>query len=456
MSVVYTDNLFKNKKILYAVVDQAKVASQHVDLYKKMRDITYSLTTRLTMTTSGDVKYFDDIDQAMLASDNYDLVFIQSVGNFIKSNEILMHFENYCNTNPNFFIVAFTLDWQSECQTGWVECHHQMMLINVHTWKQIGSPQYGNWETKTEALPTYSRSAENFHDNYTPYWMRGEPGTSIKTRTKQGWGFIKAAFAHGITVDNFTKAMRECRLYVYPEHESSTLYDAYIKKDHTIVTNSNQKRWIKSLNLKPQIWVYNSERYNFILKNKECSTYFGPAAGFKYLDVLNGNGKVKFVFYDFHQKSLDWIKELKETWNGDNFPEYLEKKSPAFSKYYKFVNNSIDNNQTLLFHDFGGEDKFKILWHRFKLCEAEFVLCDLFDADQLNTLLNHTVDNTPFFYYSNIFATDYTLANLTLDEAKIQYEQFLTTIFNRYPNAIAHGCNELGIWIDTYPGKTND
>ena len=450
MSVVYTKRPFDGKKILYAIVDQANVAQKNVALFNKMRDITFAVTTRIAgLTTGGVVKYFDNIDSAMIDGNNYDLVFVQSVGNFLKSNQILQYFENYYTANPNFFIVAFTLDWDPEKGEGWVECHNQMILINVATWKQLGSPEYGGWQTVTEELPNYSRSEENFHDKYTPYWIKGEPGTSVKTRMKQGWGFIKAALANKVRIDNFTPEMRNCRLYVYPESQSDALYQAFIDKNSKLVDNPNQKKWIKTLTPKDTIWVYNSERYYFETPDKQCTTYFGPSAGFKFLDILTANDNVKFVFYDFNQRSIDWIKELKETWDGNNFPAYLASKGDNYKPFYKYVNGNIESNQKLLFNDFGGEEKFKILWNKFRSCEAEFVQCNLFDIEQVKSLLTRTVGDRPFFYYSNIFATDYTVINFSLDEIKEYHHKFLNTIFSTYTNGLTHGCNELGNWIDS-------
>ena len=450
MSIVYLKKLFEGKKLLYAIVDEAGVAKKHTLLFNKMRDNTFAITTRIaTLTDGGVVEFFNTVDDAMIEGADYDLVFIQSVGNLLKSNEILRHLENYYTANPEFFIVAFTLDWESERGEGWVECHNQVIFINVKTWQKIGAPKFGGWEKVTEELPNYTRSEENFHDKYTPYWMKGIDGATLKTRSRQGWGFIKAAFANGIKIDNFTQEMRNCRLYVYPESDSNELYQAFLTKNTRMVNNPNQKKWIKSLTPKDTIWVYNSERYIFESTEKKCTTFFGPAAGFKYLDILRANDRVKFVFYDFHHRSLDWLKELKETWDGNDFPSYLASKGDEFKSYYKYVNGNIENNQRLLFNDFDDEATFKILWDKFKECEVEYVPCDLFDIEQVKSLLTRTAGDIPFFYYSNIFATDYTLINFSLDEVKEYHLKFLRTIFESHSKALTHGCNELGKYFDS-------
>jgi len=451
--VYYSDLIFPNTKILYAVVDQANVQKKHPLLFNKVKDITCSLTARLSLSTKGGVyKYYNTIDDAMQDSNNFDIVFIQSVGNFIKNNEIITYLEDYYKSNPDFFMVSFTLDWESEHGTGWVECHNQMMVVNTSTWKQIGSPKFGKWETVEEMLPNYTRSEENFHDKYTPYWIKGAPGTSRKVRSRQGWGFIKAALENGIKIDNFTQDMRDCRLYVYPETDSEKLWNAFNTHDTKLVTNPNQKKWIKNLAPVPTIWVYNSEHYKFHIKFDHCDTYVGPAAGFKYLDILTNRDSVDYIFYDFHQKSLDWIKHLKEHWDGNNFTEFLKKQDEEYKSCFKYIHKDILANQTKLFEDFGGEDQFKKLWAKFKSCKAQFVPCDLYDPLQVESLLARiSKKSTPFIYYSNIFSTDFTLIYRTAEYVESYRSEIINYINEQYPTAITHGTNINGTWVTTKP-----
>jgi hypothetical protein len=455
--VYYSENIFPGTKILYAVVDQANVEKKHSLLFDKVKDITCSLTARLSLSTKNGVfKYYKKIDDAMVDSDNFDIVFIQSVGNFIKNNEIITHFENYYKLNPDFFMLSFTLDWDSERGEGWVECHHQMMVVNTHKWKQLGSPKFGKWETVTEMLPNYIRSEENFHDKYTPYWIQGATGHTEKVRSRGGWGFIKAALENGVKVDNFTQDMRDCRLYVYPETDSEKLWSAFTAKDPLLVTNPNQQKWVSNLLPVPTIWVYNSEHYRFNIKFDHCDTYVGPAAGFKYLDILSNRDNINYVFYDFHQKSLDWIKHLKETWDGNDFSEFLKNQNIDYTSCFKYINNSILSNQQKLFADFGSEDEFKKLWAKFKSCKAEFMLCDLYEPDDVESLISKIPDgSTPFVYYSNIFSTDFTLIYRTSTYVENYRKELVNYVTDQYPTAITHGTNVNGTWCTTKTNKSN-
>lgn len=460
-TIIQDKLLLTTNKILYAIVDQAGVRHKHNKLFTKIFELTYGMTVRLSSSCiAGDVKYFDDVDSAMENSDDYHIVIIQSIGNFINRNRFFSELDNYIINNPDFFLLSFTLDWDSEKGTGWIECHNQMMVVNVRAWNKLGRPKFGGWETVTEELPNYSRSEENFHDKYTPYWIKGEPGTSIHTRTAQGWNFIKTALEAGYRIDNFTEEMRLCRLFIYPEHEPDNLYKAFTLKDSTLVNNSNQKKWIKSmLNTPPVIWIFNSEYYRFSMDMKNVQTYIGPAAGFKYLDFLNYNPSGNFIFYDYHEGSLNWIKKLKETWDGENFYQYLQTQPDDVRQHYKFIHGNkfnkenIEKNLQILFKEFGGEEQFKKLWRAFKLSNATFVKIDLFNKEELTQLINLTNDKSIFFNFSNIFATDFTLLNNTIKEVDEIYQNFIKQVKNKFTNVILYGSSPDGKWQTLTEGK---
>lgn len=442
------------KKILFAIVDQAQVRFRHSDLFKKMFQMTNQVTKRLVNSSiNGDVKYFDNIDLAMNGSYEYDIVIIQSVGNFIKVNSFFRYLDEYIKSNPEFFLIAFTLDWQSEKGHGWIECHHQMMVVNVNSWKKLSCPRFGEWETAEDELPIYTRSNENFHDNYTPFWIKGEPGTIKMVRTGQGWNFLKTALAAGYRIDNFTEEMRNCRLFTYPEHESQTLYDAFIKKDFTLVTNPNQKKWLRQLFYKgSQIWIFNSEFYYFNIDLTKVDLYIGPAAGFKYLDFLKYNLEGKFIIYDFNQQSLNWIEQLKNEWNGEDFYKYLLSQSDELKSQFKFIHGnkfnkeSIERNLSILFRDFGGEDKFKDLWNKFRNSEVHFMKINLFNKDDINELFNKIEYRSCFFYYSNIFSNDFSLIDCTIEEVENVFKEIKTRFKETIYKCILHGSDPEGKW----------
>ena len=232
-----------NNKMNYkfAIVDQNDVKNINKELY----DYVLQKTLECTKKLSYDVKVYDTIDEAV--SDSTGVVVIQSVGNFINSNNFTDLLEDYIQNNPNFFALAFTLDWMPEKGEGWIELHSQMMVINTKVWRDLGCPSYGYWTREIKKVPKYTRSEENFHDKYTPYWIKGAEGEEVRTVIHPGWGFLQAALSNGIKIDNFSEEMRKCRLYIYPEFESNQLYTSIINKDDSLITNFNQKQYLREL-----------------------------------------------------------------------------------------------------------------------------------------------------------------------------------------------------------------
>jgi hypothetical protein len=221
------------------------------------------------------------------------------------------------------------------------------------------------------------------------------------------------------------------------------------------LTNPNQKKLIdKWFNPKRQIWIFNSEAYKFGIPLAGCDTYFGPSAGFKYLDMLVNTSTVKFIFYDFNKESVEWLKLLKTTWDGNDLKGFLARQPLETKRMYKFINADIDDNIKILYQEFGSEDKFKELWQRFRESSAEFIVVDLFDNDQFENLL--TLANgaiRPLFYYSNIFSTDFTSMKFSTEELRDAYDKFLNSIEIAYPKATTFGSNVLGKWIYKRSGK---
>ena len=440
------------KKILYAIVDETSLKDVNKPLHDMMFNVTNSFSIRMSTTTlKGEVRYYNNIDETMSKSDGYDIIVIQNIGNIIRINQFYEVLNDYCKDNPEFFIMAFTLDWESEHGEGWLQIHHQLMIVNRNTWVKLGKPVFGNWDNTIDTLPNYERSEENFHDKYTPYWIKGVPGSSEKLRKYPGWNFLKTALEHNMKIDNFPEIMRECRLYTYPESDSDKFYDAILTLDSTKVSNSNQKKYINSwLQSKPQVWIFNSESNKFDINLIGCDHYFGPAAGFKYLSALSGNEDIKFTLYDYNQQSLDWIKNLWENWDGEELEQFIKKQPLDVKRTFKYINNTIEDNINNLYIDFIGEERFKKLWRDFKSSSVTFVKIDLLnELSALENLLSITDCNKPVFYYSNIFSTDMLSTQYELDEIEEKRQQLVDTVTNYYPKAITYGANAIGNWIFT-------
>jgi hypothetical protein len=397
----------RKKKILYAVVDPLQINTRHHLLFKKIFDLTFVLTQRLSTIANGDIRYFDTIDEAMRQGRSYNLVIAQSVGNFIIDYQFLDELDQFFRSNSNFFLLSYPLTPQPN-EGGRLAFDTRMMVVNVDTWERLGYPGLDEKLALTNDLPcqveAYGRVDKNFLPSPTPGLHKNSP----MMRSEKGRNFLDAAISRGLIFHKFPESLYSRSLYVWPEFESNCLYDGLINRDELLVCHSDQKRWIRLSNPQSAIWIYNSEPYRFNISLQHCETYFGPSAGFKYLDILSYNPGVEFLFYDQNEESLEWIKTLKCNWNGDDFERYINRQATELKARFKYVNSSIEQNQELLFREFGGEDNFIRLWNLFRSARARFVKCDLFNASDVLELTSKANASCPFFYYSNIFSTNFT------------------------------------------------
>lgn len=434
----------RRRKILYAVVDPAQIRNRHPLLFKKVFDLTFVLTQRLSTIAHGDVEYFDTIDEAISHGRFWDLLIIQSVGNFIIEYRFLEELAEVCRKNRNFFMLGFPPTPQLEDGAGALEFDSRMMVVNVDTWKRL--PGLYEKQASKEDLPNHFRMSRTVQDSLRPLSARGSHKGMTMRRRERDRSFLNEVMSRGLILHNFPESLRDCSLYIWPALESHRLYEALTSRDESLVSNSDQKRWIRLSKPKATVWIYNSEPYRFNVPVRYCDAYFGPAAGFKYLDILSYNAHAEFLFYDQNEESLEWIKTLKCNWDGNDFADYLRHQPEALREKFKYVNSSVEDNQRILFEQFGGEEDFKRRWHLFRSANAKFVRCDLFNDCDVDELMSKTNAARPFFYYSNIFSTNFTLMAFSREEADKRYRRFMSIVKERFPNVIMHGADIAGQW----------
>ena len=97
------------------------------------------------------------------------------------------------------------------------QLHHQTLLVNLDWYRTHNRPEFGKpndiaWET-TEPL----RSEENFHDGYTPIWVKSGSESRNYLGKKPGWNLIKSALESGYNVKPFNHDLRVSKYYYYPD-----------------------------------------------------------------------------------------------------------------------------------------------------------------------------------------------------------------------------------------------
>lgn len=116
--------------------------------------------------------------------------------------------------DKKFFIIGHVLD--REPINAYYELHRQCYVIHLPTYKKLGYPSIGQQRfhaPHTQISPL--RSDENFHDDYTPWWI--QPGTKERDyeHKAHGWNILSLALKENLPVLIFNGIMRNTKRFDY-------------------------------------------------------------------------------------------------------------------------------------------------------------------------------------------------------------------------------------------------
>lgn len=359
-------------------------------------------------------------------------------------------------------------DWD-QSKPLWIWVQHERWFTKVE-WPYF--KQCMAHPSKDKTLPVVERSKENFHDNYTPLWIKN---TGKREKIPDGLflspgsNLIDAAYNNDMEIINWDKNVRSKRTYYYPEEQSNELW--YSIQDKVIsdkITNFNQKQFLDMVvnGIGDQIWVLNSE-YMHIENYQHDGSYRHhhhkfdqivlPCSGFKFLDcwksdAFTDNGKL--ILYDYNVPSIQWLQHV-HTSTSTNIDQLI-KDFPDWKKLKWFGSKGGDPLQSAIFrrgwanteHFFGGETKMWNYIQQFREMDVQFEQVDLIqDPDKIFKIIG---DQNTLLHISNIFSTDYIIAAYGLVKAQQLFDLFYS---NLNSNTICTGHSPSGEWKGTFKNR---
>lgn len=313
----------------------------------------------------------------------------------------------------NTFGVAGHPLWKTDGR--WLELHHQFFIVNLNAWKDVDCPEFGTWETAPRMLPVLERSEENFHDDYTPLWVKTTGKHAMQPGACQGWKLMAAMFDGGYEVITLTEKIRLSKFYTYPEHETAKFEESIRTLTPYEGQNWNQDKWINdSKFVKDQIWLFNSE-YMKIPNQGMYELAVSTASGFKIFDMFKSprlTETAKIIIYDFNIKSLEWYKHFY-SWHNEDLLECI-RAFPDRDHFTwvgqwdpTFIENQGFRDGLATVYDYYGEENFKEYWRKFKATPVTFEQLDLYlKPEKLACLMSSP--GRKFVNLTNIFSTDAT------------------------------------------------
>ena len=410
--------MFKNK-VAYGVYNQQdRINNNNIYLKVKGSTLFYleRLSSKVVLSGGKPISIFceDDIQTILEKAydDNNDFCVVLAAGCQIRNWRFYLDLEEFLKENK-FGVAGHPLWWPDKA---WPELHHQFFIVNLKAWKKSGKPGFGTWENSVHDLPVLERSEENFHDDYTPLWIKSTGKTKPTGGAGQGWQLMAAMFNNGYPVITLSEKLRLSKFYTYPEHETEKFENSLNTLTSYKDQNWNQAKWIDdSKYVKDQIWLFNSEGIKIFNNHGPYDTIVNTASGFKLFDLFDSRIKetTNCVIYDFNQKSLDWYEHF-HNWKNDDLLECIRsfKHRGHFTWSGKW-NSEYDETQGFFDHIeenynyFGGKENFIKLWNRFKNMPTIFKQVDLYkNPEELSLLLKGP--GQKWINLSNIFSTDAT------------------------------------------------
>ena len=286
--------------------------------------------------------------------------------------------------------------------------HHQHIELNLEMWRMIGRPDpFEKWHA-------YIRSPENFHDDYTPPWIKPRGLPRIK---------------------NFNKEERNLKAFAYPNNRHKIQNDTWSLIEHDRFSfrgSQHNEPYFSKLKLNfndgVNFYVENNEVLAFEkeMLNYKFELLISPCAGYSteiYSKKLNFEGEV--VFYDWH-KSILQLKEKIVELNMDK--DEIEMLGRVYSDVFLIWN-----------HEYRQQERFEKYgtWEEIRQIQKEmndkhvvtYNEWDLLNMDY-NILAEKVKGKNVFINTSNIFSYHKVLTKYPLDVIWNSFEQFIGALNN--------------------------
>ena len=347
-----------------------------------------------TATWEGlDVLVCYDEDRALQKiADDYDFSLVVTAGFMVgHNNNFYNELRTFCSTNE-FLVAGHILDNSD----AYYELHSQCYIINLKKYKELGFPEIGSQcfhNNHTQTVP--ERSLDNFHDSYTPRWIR--PGNLSKKYIHKchGWNIISIGLDTGNNILTFNDNMRSLKTYFYPD-DQEIINRLYV--EHDIAAMS----WINT---------FGTSNYEVLGEKIEGNLKYlvTPCVGidFVYFLAFHGfdeNTVVRFV--DYNLLSLEFMKKLVE-WDGVDYIKFLNQFSKDKTNFLNIPSDSwygVKDDLEKKWQELLSRYNWPELWNRIRAqVKFEFRFTDFLHLGNSGWLSSELNSSRTVINFSNIF-----------------------------------------------------
>lgn len=394
-----------------------------------------------------------------LADMNYDVAVIWNDGTWPTATEWEEELEKLLagEWKDKKWLIAGNIIDHSKTKNRYPYWYHQSILINLKEYKNAGYPNHNNIENKDNKRPGFVRSDENFHDDYTPFWLKADPTVSCK-QMHQRYDFLNPMIPNSLNLGyEVLNIPYELRM-----HQHCCYADQDIEETTTWLMNNDFNKSMPPAQIKKfgydldedklELFGYKIQQFQVLyITNTEnvprsiihepdektpskfkISKMAIPCSGLNQLwhiywqlDTLK-----EVIWFDFNPYAIQWTKMMLEEWDGIDFDEFYN------SNIERVIGDGVIPRDCVIYEkwlidrlieNMGGLENFIKVFHRIKELNHTFIELDV--VKEYNKLI-HAVGNGERVYaqLTNVWQYESNYLNTKPFEAQINFLKLLQSI----------------------------
>lgn len=179
---------------------------------------------------------------------------------------------------------------------------------------------------------------------------------------------------------------------------------------------------------------------------RSINQLYTVASGFKPILLLANKGftpSTRVVYYDNSDIALVFRRVMVETWDGINFPRFVDKLATKDHFQVTRDSNAVQRAWEDTLAQCGGEREFKTIWDKYRKLNHKYIITDLL---QLPCFLYDSILNDPqsYIFWDDCFSTNTAHLQYPIEHLAQKYQAFYGEVLSRCPLITMDGRDHWG------------
>jgi len=417
------------------------------DLAPRMVEFTkFKLTPVVPTVTTN-------IHQALLnCSDSWAVVI--TAGNVVFKPGIVDDIVEHCKRNDSP-LAGHILNFN-----GHYQLHSQFFCINVDLYKEWGMGLEPDPTVNSFVTVPIERSADNVHDNYTPWWIKPGGKEVVTITCPDGFAsrYITWLIRKGHKIVNVPQEIRQNKIYSYVDHNHEDIR-CFVKDPAHNCNDSGANQFLsyarKNLEgLDLGFYPINTEPVTNVNQSVSVNVFAGVCGGIKPAIITSQPcfaADTKVVLFDISSMAIEWQRWLRQHWDGYRsslesvFESFKNQYPQALPQYFGYM--GILGNFDWVLQNTCSEQEFVSKWQHWLTLDVKYCKINMLEQTSQQDLIDTVsqLGTNVYIWTSNLFFMDWQVLMHEPNYAKQSYNQFVNLLDNSDLNIILENENYISV-----------